>query len=135
LGILGLGKNVAKTVQGFGVRSQGRKKIRSTLQGTFEGYEWFVQFEHSTLFSWTIGKMRGYAGPTVGDVLRVMRKAARAQAQLEEVYQDQGIPDEAYNALRLLYRWERRATQGRLTITGPHGKGDKAHYRIKEISP
>lgn len=125
---------MAKTVQGFGVRSQERKKIRSALQGTYEGYDWFMQFESSGLFSWNIGKMRGYAGPTVGDVLRVMRKAARAQTALEEVYQDQGIPAEAYNALRLLYRWERRATQGRLEITGPHGKGDKSHYRIRETS-
>lgn len=123
---------MAKTVQGFGVRSQDRKKIRGSLSGTYESYAWFIQFEHNGLFSWTIGKMRGYSGPAVGDVLRAMRKAARAQAQLEEVYQGQGIPEEAFNALRLLYRWERRATQGRLTITGPHGKGDKSHYRVAE---
>jgi hypothetical protein len=125
---------MAKTVKGFGVRAQERKKLRSTIKGSFEGYQWYVQSENSELFSWHIGKMSGFAGPTVGDVLRVMRKAARAQVQLEEVYKDQAVPKEAYNAVRLLYRWERRALQGKLKLTGPHGKGDKMHYRIAETS-
>ena len=123
---------MAKTVKGFGVRGQERKKLRSPLTGAFETYDWFIRSEGASLFSWNIGKMRGFSGPTVGDVLRVMRKAARAQAELEEVFKDVGVPAEAYNSIRLLYRWERRALKGTLKITGPHGKGDKSHYRISE---
>ena len=122
---------MAKTVKGFGVRGQERKRLRNALSGTYEGYDWFVRFEHGGVFSWVIGKMSGYAGPAVADVLRAMKKAARAQAQLQEVFGDRGVPDEAYNNLRLLYKWERRALQGRLSITH-HGKGDKAHFRISE---
>lgn len=121
---------MAKTVKGFGVRSQDRKRIRSTLTGAYEGYDWFMRFEHTGLFSWNIGKMSGYSGPTVGDVLRSMRKAARAQAELQETFKDQVIPDEAYNNLRLLLRWERKAVQGKLKIT--HHKGAKPHYRVAE---
>lgn len=123
---------MAKTVKGFGVRGQDRKRLRSELTGDYEGLQWLIRYEHLDIFSWCIGKMSGYAGPTVGDVLRVMRKAARAQLQLQEVFGDQRIPDDAFNALRLLNRWEQRALKGRLSITGPHGTGDKRHYRIKE---
>lgn len=124
---------MAKTIKGFGVRGQDRKKLRSPISGTYEGYDWFIRFEHAGLFSWAIGKMTGYDGPTVGDVLRVLKKAARAQTQLKETFQDREVPDEAYNNLRLLMRWERRALQGRLTISR-HGKGDKMHHRVQETS-
>lgn len=124
---------MARTVKGFGVRSQDRKRLRSPLTGTYEGYDWFIRYEHAGVFSWSIGKMSGYDGPTVGDVLRVLKKAARAQTQLKETYKDRSVPDDAYNALRLLLRWERRALQGRLKITR-HGKGDKAHHRVQETT-
>ncbi|MGD9725939.1 MAG: hypothetical protein AB7L09_03205 [Nitrospira sp.] len=120
-----------KTVKGFAVKGQDRSRLRNPLNGTFEGFEWFVRFERAGVFSWTIGKMSGYDGPTVADVLRMMKKAARAQVQLQEAFNGREVPDEAYNSLRLLYRWERRALQGRLTITH-HGKDDKAHYRVLE---
>lgn len=123
---------MAKTVKGFGVRNQERRKLRSDLSGEFEGEAWLVRYEHAGVFWWCIGKMSGYAGPTVGDVLRTMRKAWRAQTQLQEIYGDQKIPDEVYNSLRLLTRWEQRLLKGRLTITGPHGKGDKQHYRVQD---
>ena len=122
---------MSKTVKGFAVRGQERTRLRDVLTGTYEGYEWFIRFENSGLFSWSIGKMSGYDGPTVGDVLRSMRKAARYQAQLEETFQGREIPVNAYNNLRLLLRWERRAVQGRLDVTY-HGKGDKSYYRIAE---
>lgn len=125
---------MAKTVKGFGVRGQERKRLRSELTGEYEGYKWFVRYEHLTTFWWTIGKMSGYGGPTVGDVLRDMRKAVKAQQKLEEVFNGRPIPDEAFNTLRMLNRWEQRALCGRLTITGPHGSGDKAHYRVKELA-
>lgn len=121
---------MAKTVKGFGVRGQDRKRLRSTLSGNYEGYDWFIRFEHNGVFSWNIGKMSGFDGPTVGDVLRSMRKAAKAQTSLQETYGD-SIPDDALNQVRLLLRWERRALQGRLNISH-HGKGDKAHYRVQE---
>lgn len=122
---------MAKTIKGFGVRGQDRKRLRSPLTGTYEGYDWFIRYEHAGVFSWNIGKMSGYDGPTVGDVLRSMRKAARAQTKLKETFQDREIPQESYNALRLLMKWERRALQGRLKVTH-HGKGDKSHYRVQE---
>lgn len=125
---------MAKTVKGFGVRGQDRRKLRKALTGTYEEHRWVLRYEHLDIFWWTIGKMSGYAGPTVGDVLRVMRKAAKAQTALQEVYGDQKIPDETYNSLRLLNRWEQRLLKGKITITGPHGKGDKEHYRVKETS-
>lgn len=122
---------MARTIKGFGVRGQDRKRLRSPISGEFEGYSWFIRYEHAGLFSWNIGKMSGFDGPTVGDVLRVLKKAARAQTQLKETFVDREVPDEAYNNLRLLMRWERRALQGRLKITH-HGKGDKAHHRVQE---
>jgi len=123
---------VSKTVKGFGVRGQDRRKTRSELTGNFEEHAWFVRSEHRELFSWNIGKMSGYSGPTLGDVLRVMKKAARTQNQLQAVYGKGKIPDEAYNSLRLLFRWEQRVLTRKLTITGLHGAGDKAHYRVRE---
>ena len=124
---------MVKTIKGFGVRGQDRKLLRGPLTGDYGGYTWFVRFEHGGVFSWTIGKMSGFAGPTVGDVLRAMRKAATAQTQLQEAFQGRVVPDDAYNNIRLLYRWERRALQDRLKITH-HGTGDKAHYRISETA-
>ena len=126
---------MGKTVKGFGVRGQDRRKLRSELSGDFEGHKWFIRFERRDTFMWSIGKMTGYAGPAVGDVLRTMKGAAKAQDQLQEVYGESNIPQEAYNSLRLLSRWERMATKGRLTITGPHGSGDSAHYRVKIKQP
>ena len=122
---------MAKTVKGFGVRGQERKKLRSELSGEYEGLKWLIRWEHADVFWWTIGKMSGYIGPTVGDVLRTMRRAAKAQVAIQETYGDQKIPDDLFNTLRLLHRWEQRALRGRLRITH-HGKGDKAHYRVAE---
>ena len=124
---------MARTVKGFGVRGQDRRRLRSPLTGEFDGYEWFIRYERPGTFSWSIGKMSGYDGPTIGDVLRVLKKAARAQAQLKETFQDREIPQESYNVLRLLLRWERCALRGRLKVSH-HGKGEKAHYRVQETT-
>jgi len=125
-------RQMSKTVKGFNVKGQDRQNLRSELAGEFEGRKWFIRCEKRGVFWWTIGDMSGYGGPTVADILRTLRKAAKAQAKLEEVFGPGSIPSEAYNNLRLLGRWEQRAFQGRLTITGPHGTGDKSHFRVKE---
>ena len=117
------------------MRGQDSRKTRTDLSGKYEGHDWFVRSEHSDLFMWNIGKMSGYSGPTLGHVLRVMKKAAKAQNQLQEIYEGERIPQESFNALRLLNRWELRVVEGGLTISGPHGKGDKAHFRVMEHAP
>jgi len=123
---------VAKTIKGFGVRGQERRKLRSELKGTYEGRIWIIRYEHEELFRWHIGKMSGYSGPTVGDVLRVMRRASKAQTELQDIYQEQSVPAEVFNSLRLLYRWEQRLLKGFVNLTGPHGIGEKRHYRVTE---
>ena len=123
---------MGKTVKGFGVRGQDRRKTRDDLSGEYEGHDWFVRSEHSDLFMWNIGEMSGYSGPTLGHVLRVMKKAAKAQDQLKDLYEGERLPKESLNALRLLNRWEQRVVSSRLTITGPHGKGAAAHFRVFE---
>jgi hypothetical protein len=119
---------MSKTVQGFGVRNQQRRKMRSDLTGAFETRQWIIRNEEGGLFWWNIGKMSGYAGPTLADVLRQMRKASRAQSKIEAEYGE--LPADRLQDLSKLLRWELMSVQGRLKVTGPHGKGEKEHYRV-----
>jgi hypothetical protein len=102
--------------------------MRSDLTGDYDGRQWIIRSEGGGLFWWSIGKMSGYAGPTLADVLRQMKRASRAQTQLEAEYGE--LPGNRIFDISRLLRWEHMAIQGRLKITGPHGKGDKEHYRI-----
>lgn len=123
---------MAKTVKGFGVRNQDRQKVRSDLSGSYGDHNWFIRSEYKGLFTWSIGEMIGHGGPSLGDVLRTMKKASKAQDQLQEVYGEGQVPRESFNDLRLLNRWEQKVLAGRIKITGPHGSGDKAHFRVTE---
>lgn len=119
---------MSKTVQGFGVRNQQRRKMRGDLTGEFEMRKWIIRSEEGGLFWWNIGAMSGYAGPTLSDVLRQMRKACRTQSKLEAEYGD--LPAGAIGMLSRLLRWEYMAISGRLKITGPHGTAEKEHQRV-----
>ena len=116
-------------VKGFKVRNQQRKRIRGDLTGEYNDLKWFVRCESTGLFSWNIGKLSGYAGPELADVLRAMKKAAVQQKKLQEEFGE--LDAEKLRVLEFLERWERRALQGRMEITGPHGKGDKTYHKVR----
>lgn len=118
---------MSKTVKGFDVRGQTRRSIRGDLSGNYEGVSWYVRSEANGLFYWTIGKMSGYDGPTLSDVLRTMKRAARVQKRIEEDHGE--LTPERLRLVDFLLKWERRALQGRLEITGPHG-GDKGYFKV-----
>lgn len=122
---------MSKTVKGFSVRNQQRRSIRGELSGTYEGLDWFVRCDDVGLFWWTIGQLSGYAGPTLADVLRTMRRAVTSQKKLLAEYGE--IDPEKLRALDFLTKWERRALQGRLEIKGPMGKGDKVYYKVRVL--
>jgi len=119
---------MSKTVQGFGVRNQQRRKVRADLSGTFDDRQWIIRSEGGGLFWWHIGKMSGYAGPTLADVLRQMKKASKAQTKLEADYGE--LPADRVQSLDKLLKWEHKWTENRLKITGPHGAKDKEHYKV-----
>ena len=118
-----------KKVQGFGVKNQKRRRIRSDMSGEYEDLKWFMRSESVGLFSWSIGKLSGYAGPEIVDVLRAMKKAAVRQRKLQKEFGE--VDAEKLKVLDFLERWERRALQGRLEITGPFGKGDKSYHKVR----
>jgi hypothetical protein len=119
---------MSKTVKGFGVRNQARKRIRGHLNGTYNGQDWYLRCDDNELFWWTIGKMSGYAGPTIADALRAIKKASINQKTLEEEFGE--VDEETLKVLDFLAKWERRALQGRLVIKGPMGKGEKRYYKV-----
>ena len=102
--------------------------MRADLTGDFETRQWIIRSAEGGLFWWNIGAMTGYAGPTLADVLRQMKKACSAQAKIEAEYGS--LPPERIDQLSRLLRWELMAVNGRLKITGPHGKGENEHHRV-----
>lgn len=120
---------MSKTVKGFNVRNQQRRRIRGDLSGDYEEFKWFMRSEGPGLFSWNIGKLAGYAGPELADALRAMKKAAIRQRRLQETFGE--VDPEKLKVLDFLERWERRALQGRLEIVGPLGKGENSYYKVR----
>lgn len=119
-----------KCVTGFSVKGQHRTRIRGDIAGEFEGKKWLVRSERTGVFLWMIGLMTGYDGPTLRDVLRTMKKAAKAQDKLKEIYGS--VPEDRLNILSRILRWEQRAVQGRLSITGPYGKDQDSYFKVAE---
>jgi hypothetical protein len=120
---------MSKTVKGFAVRNQQRRRIRGELSGDYDGLNWFVRCDDTELFWWTIGKLSGFSGPTLADALRSMKRAASTQKKLLAEFGE--IDAEKLKVLNFLTKWERRALQGRLEIKGPMGKGDKTYYKVQ----
>jgi hypothetical protein len=125
------GRKNARTVQGFGVRSQGRTRFRDDhMAGTYEGFDWVIHSEGDGLFQWAIGSLHGFSGPTLADVLRTMKKAVAIRAKILDQYGE--VSPESLHSLRLLLRWEQRLSKGRLRIDGPYSDG---HYEVREVEP
>ena len=76
--------------------------------------------------------MLGFAGPTLADVLRAMRKAVRLEKRLREKHGDE-LPAGTLNTLSLLLRWEHKLLKGRLKVTGPHTNGSSRYYKVAEV--
>ena len=121
-----------KHVSGFGVKNQGRSRFRGEpLNGTYQGHEWTIFSDGDGLFQWRLDKFSGYAGPSLADTLRALRRAVKLIAALQEAFPE--LPSKHLHTIAKLLRWERLAATGRLEIEGPMGKGEMNHYRVKEL--
>jgi hypothetical protein len=117
---------MGRTINGFGVRGQGRTSLRKDLTGLYRGYKWFVMGEGTHRFRWCLGPMGGFvSGPktTLYDALAAMQGVYRKLTRLRNLYGEAAVKQAACE-LELLLKWEQAAATGRLEIKSKVSGGE-----------